>query len=286
MEEDVDPLIAQTFSNTRRHARSSVALMHHIDVGSGNLRLAARFANQGHQPLNPHREAASRRRLPAELLDEAIITTTRTHCTLRTKTIRHPFENGQVVVVEATHETRVDLERQTSIAQHLLHAIKMRHRLGAQMIHQLRGAGDHFLHRRILAVENAQRIGVKAPPRIFVEQVAVFLEIGDEFGAVLPNTSAEQASLALHRIQERLNEVVDGWAKGRMVWLCIPLTLLITWMYTSLDQVGESTENPFEGGANDVPISRICEEVEVDLREMLGETGLPPPLRAVGNIAV
>lgn len=85
---------------------------------------------------------------------------------------------------------------------------------------------------------------------------------------------------------ERLNEVVDGWAKGRMVWLCIPLTLLITWMYTSLDQVGESTENPFEGGANDVPISRICEEVEVDLREMLGETGLPPPLRAVGNIAV
>ncbi|MNP59250.1 putative diguanylate cyclase AdrA [compost metagenome] len=31
---------------------------------------------------------------------------------------------------------------------------------------------------------------------------------GDEFGAVLPNTSAEQASLALHRIQERLNEVV------------------------------------------------------------------------------
>lgn len=85
---------------------------------------------------------------------------------------------------------------------------------------------------------------------------------------------------------ERLNDVVDGWAKGNMVWLCIPLSLLITWMYTSLDQVGESTENPFEGGANDVPISRICEEVELDLREMLGETGLPPPLRAVGNIAM
>jgi putative membrane protein len=85
---------------------------------------------------------------------------------------------------------------------------------------------------------------------------------------------------------ERLNDVVDGWAKGNMVWLGIPLSLLICWMYTSLDQVGESTENPFEGGANDVPISRICQEIEVDLREMLGETGLPPQLRAVGDIAM
>lgn len=85
---------------------------------------------------------------------------------------------------------------------------------------------------------------------------------------------------------ERLNDVVEGWAKGNMVWLGIPLSLLITWMYTSLDQVGESTENPFEGGANDVPISRICEEIEVDLREMLGEKGLAPPSRVVGNIAV
>lgn len=31
---------------------------------------------------------------------------------------------------------------------------------------------------------------------------------GDEFGAVLPNTSVEQASLVLKRIQERLNEII------------------------------------------------------------------------------
>lgn len=31
---------------------------------------------------------------------------------------------------------------------------------------------------------------------------------GDEFGAVLPNTSAEQASIALLRIQERLNDII------------------------------------------------------------------------------
>jgi putative membrane protein len=84
----------------------------------------------------------------------------------------------------------------------------------------------------------------------------------------------------------RLNDVVDGWAKGNMVWLSVPLSLLICWMYTSLDQVGESTENPFEGGANDVPISRICEEIEVELREMLGETNVPASGRMQGDIAI
>lgn len=85
---------------------------------------------------------------------------------------------------------------------------------------------------------------------------------------------------------ERMNEVVEGWAKGHMVWLVVPLSLLISWMYTSLDQVGESTENPFEGGANDVPISRICEEVETDLREMIGEANVPSPHRAQSDIAI
>lgn len=85
---------------------------------------------------------------------------------------------------------------------------------------------------------------------------------------------------------ERLSGAVDGWAKAHMVWLSVPLSLLISWMYTSLDQVGESTENPFEGGANDVPISHICEEIEVELREMLGESGVPAVSRVQNDIEV
>ena len=73
----------------------------------------------------------------------------------------------------------------------------------------------------------------------------------------------------------QMDEAMTGAPPGAMIWLAIPLSLLIGWMYTSLDQVGSSTENPFEGGANDVPISRICEEIEVDLREILGEIELP-----------
>jgi ion channel-forming bestrophin family protein len=83
---------------------------------------------------------------------------------------------------------------------------------------------------------------------------------------------------------DKLNESVDGFMKGNMTWLVIPFSVLISWVYTSLEQVGESTENPFEGSANDVPISQMSRTIEIDLREMLGETDLPPALQPKNNI--
>jgi putative membrane protein len=83
---------------------------------------------------------------------------------------------------------------------------------------------------------------------------------------------------------DKLNEGIEGVMKGNMVWLVIPFSILISWVYTSLEQVGESTENPFEGSANDVPISQMSRTIEIDLREMLGETNLPPALQPKNNI--
>jgi len=84
----------------------------------------------------------------------------------------------------------------------------------------------------------------------------------------------------------KLNDYVDGFMKGHMVWLVVPFSMLISWVFTSLEQVGESAENPFEGSANDVPISQISRTIEIDLREMLGETDLPPALTPVNNIVL
>lgn len=83
---------------------------------------------------------------------------------------------------------------------------------------------------------------------------------------------------------DKLNEGITGFFHGNMVWLVIPFSVLISWVYTSLEQVGESTENPFEGSANDVPISQMSRTIEIDLREMLGETDLPPALQPKNNI--
>jgi ion channel-forming bestrophin family protein len=83
---------------------------------------------------------------------------------------------------------------------------------------------------------------------------------------------------------DTLNERVTGFLQGNMVWLVIPFSVLISWVFTSLEQVGESTENPFEGSANDVPISQMSRAVEIDIREMLGETDLPPVLHPQNEI--
>jgi len=83
---------------------------------------------------------------------------------------------------------------------------------------------------------------------------------------------------------DKLNESIEGIMKGNMVWLVIPFTMLISWFFTTLDQIGEGTENPFEGGANDIPISQMSRTMERDMREILGETELPEALQTKNNI--
>ena len=83
---------------------------------------------------------------------------------------------------------------------------------------------------------------------------------------------------------DRLNTLVQGVFRGHMVWLALPFSMLISWMYTSLEQVGESTENPFEGSANDVPISQMSRQIEIELRQMLSEDDLPDQLQPHNNI--
>lgn len=69
-----------------------------------------------------------------------------------------------------------------------------------------------------------------------------------------------------------------------IIWLVIPFSVLLGWVFLVLEQIGESTENPFEGNANDIPITQISRNIEIDLREMLGETDLPPALQPENNI--
>jgi ion channel-forming bestrophin family protein len=67
-------------------------------------------------------------------------------------------------------------------------------------------------------------------------------------------------------------------------WLVIPFSTLVAWVFYSMEQVGDFSEDPFEGGVNDVPLSTICRNIEVDLREMLGETVLPPRLEPIDEV--
>jgi putative membrane protein len=54
-----------------------------------------------------------------------------------------------------------------------------------------------------------------------------------------------------------------------MIWLTIPFAALSGWIFTTLEKIGESSENPFEGSANDVPITQMSRNIEIDMLEML-----------------
>ncbi len=67
-------------------------------------------------------------------------------------------------------------------------------------------------------------------------------------------------------------------------WLSIPFSVLVAWIYLCMELVGDYSENPFEGLGNDIPMFSLCRVIEIDLREMLGETELPPPVEAINGV--
>lgn len=56
------------------------------------------------------------------------------------------------------------------------------------------------------------------------------------------------------------------------VWLTIPFSIVISWIFMLMERVGDVSENPFEGMSNDVPITSISRGIEIDIREMIGES--------------
>ncbi|MEM7157050.1 MAG: bestrophin family ion channel [Myxococcota bacterium] len=76
-------------------------------------------------------------------------------------------------------------------------------------------------------------------------------------------------------------DVFSHGDQGWMVFFAIPATVVCFWIFWLMDRVGEYSENPFEGLANDVPIRSMARGIEIDIRQMLDETDLPP---AIGKV--
>ena len=59
---------------------------------------------------------------------------------------------------------------------------------------------------------------------------------------------------------------------------------LVSYAFFGLDAVGDEIEDPFGLHPNDLPLSTITRMIEVNLRQRLGETELPPLLEPVDSI--
>ncbi len=68
------------------------------------------------------------------------------------------------------------------------------------------------------------------------------------------------------------------------IWGMVPFSTAICWVFLTADQIGDWSENPFEGLANDVPITQMSRGIERDVRQMVGETDLPPPREPINAI--
>lgn len=65
------------------------------------------------------------------------------------------------------------------------------------------------------------------------------------------------------------------------IWVAIPFSVMGSWVFWTMEMIGDYSENPFEGLYNDVPISSMARGIEIDIRQMLDETELPKPVPAI-----
>jgi putative membrane protein len=64
--------------------------------------------------------------------------------------------------------------------------------------------------------------------------------------------------------------------------LATPLvTAVIAFLFLSMDAIGRNVEAPFENDIHDTPMTALSRTIEINLRQMLGDTELPPAVQPV-----
>jgi putative membrane protein len=69
-----------------------------------------------------------------------------------------------------------------------------------------------------------------------------------------------------------------------MGWFTPLGSTLVGFMFLALDKIGRDLEDPFENTIYDVPLTSITTTIEVNLRQLLGETVLPEAKKPVRGV--
>lgn len=70
------------------------------------------------------------------------------------------------------------------------------------------------------------------------------------------------------------------------IWLNIPFTVIVIWVFNTMLRIGLAGENPFEGSPNDVPISNISRGITRDILQIIDEDPeqIPAPFENINHI--
>ena len=67
-------------------------------------------------------------------------------------------------------------------------------------------------------------------------------------------------------------------------WEILTMRVMVAFVFLTLEKISRSLKDPFENDISDTPMTAICRTIEIDLREMLGEKDVPPPVEPVKGI--
>lgn len=92
--------------------------------------------------------------------------------------------------------------------------------------------------------------------------------------------------LQMHESRTSWGHLAQEFIAKHFVWFSVPFSALISWVFHTMEAIGENTENPFEGGPNDIPITDTSRGIEIDIRQLIDDTDIPAPYKWKNDIVM
>ncbi len=169
-----------------------------------------------------------------------------------------------------------DLEERKNVATHLIknQGVKLQGLLREEKITEFDKQMLHGLLEEFYNLQGkCERIKNTPFPRQYAYFSTIFTWI---FILLLP--------FGLMDVFEQSSFSHKGHQHEWMMFLMVPFSVLISWIFSSMDAIGGNSEDPFENRINDVPMTALCRTIEIDLRDMLDEKDLPAKVQPIDNI--
>ncbi len=129
------------------------------------------------------------------------------------------------------------------------------------------GYGHWMLDATLSALCDYQGACERIKRTVFPDRVAYFTRVASWTIAVLIPFSLKEAG-----------------AGGKIDWLDMVVVPPLMLAFLITERLGAELKNPFEGLPNDTPMTALCRSIEIDLRQQLGESDVPPPAEPVGGV--
>jgi len=135
---------------------------------------------------------------------------------------------------------------------------------------------ENVLHELVALQGKSERIKNFPYPRQYATLSHFFVWL---FLLLLPFAAIPEFANVATRIAEAWPAVAPHF-----VWAAVPFCTMVSWVFHTMERIGRVGENPFEGSANDVPISTIARGIEIDLRQQFAFEPIPEQIPALFDV--